>query len=77
MFSKEVFQTFVTIQNYLVQHDQNILKVMYVLHKIKNNMHFGRKETINFGGIFLKKYDLLIRLKICHWMKCIHDILYK
>lgn len=75
--SREVFQAIVTIQNYLLQHDQNIPEVVHALHKIKDQMHFGEERNNQLWRHFSKKYDLLMCLKISHWMKCIHDILYK
>ncbi|XP_074359320.1 CENP-B homolog protein 2-like [Apium graveolens] len=42
--SKEAFQALTTLNNYLLQHEQNIPGVIFALHKVKDEINFG------FGG---------------------------
>lgn len=39
--SKEAFQAIVILSNYLLQHEQNIPEVVYILQKVKDVVHFG------------------------------------
>ncbi|XP_022853130.1 uncharacterized protein LOC111374648 [Olea europaea var. sylvestris] len=50
--SKEAFQAIVALSNYLLQHEQNISKVVYALQKFKDGVHFDlggkrKQSTIN------------------------------
>ncbi|KAL8094554.1 hypothetical protein AgCh_036181 [Apium graveolens] len=42
--SKEAFQALTTLNNYLLQHEQNIPGVIFALNKVKDEINFG------FGG---------------------------
>ncbi|XP_055824313.1 uncharacterized protein LOC129892789 [Solanum dulcamara] len=44
VLSKETFQAMTTLSNYLVQHEQNILQIVFALLKVKDEINFG------FGG---------------------------
>ncbi|KAL8096590.1 hypothetical protein AgCh_037524 [Apium graveolens] len=39
--SKEAFQALNTLNNYLLQHEQNIPGVIFALHKVKDEINFG------------------------------------
>lgn len=48
----EVFQTIVTIENYLLQYEQNISKIVHALYKVKDMMHFDVKGKKALNAFF-------------------------
>ncbi|XP_022843299.1 ARS-binding protein 1-like [Olea europaea var. sylvestris] len=56
--SKEAFQAIVTLNKYLLQHEQNIPKVVYALQKVKDVVHFGlggKKKQSTIDTYFQKE----------------------
>lgn len=55
----EVFQSIVTIENYLLQYEQNISKIVHALYKVKDMMQFDVKGTKALNAFFFKRNNLL------------------
>lgn len=60
MSSKEAFQAINTLNNYLLQYEQNIPEVIYVLHKVKDEINFGfggKKKQAPIGSYYKKRIE--------------------
>lgn len=55
----EVFQSIVTIENYLLQYEQNISKIVHALYKVKDMMHFDVKGKKSLKCFFFKRNNIL------------------
>ncbi|XP_055806877.1 uncharacterized protein LOC129875611 [Solanum dulcamara] len=56
--SKEAFQAMTTLSNYLVQHEKNILKIVFALQKVKDEINFdfgGKNKQSTIESYFKKK----------------------
>ena len=56
--SKVAFQAITTLNNYLLQHEKNILNVVYALQKVKNELEFvlgAKKKQVTLDANFQKK----------------------
>lgn len=58
----EVFQSIVTIENYLLQYEQNISKIVHALYKVKDMMHFDVKGKKALNAFFLKEITYCMNL---------------
>ena len=58
---KEVFQAIVTLNNYLIQHEKNVLDIMHALQKkIKDNVEFNlgtKKKQMTLNTYFIKELN--------------------
>ena len=55
--SKEALQAINTLNNYLLQHEQNISGVIYALHKVNGEINFGlggKKKQATIDSYFKK-----------------------
>lgn len=83
VFSKEVFQAIVTIQNYLLQYDCSTMVTFQKLctHYIKLRIRsiLVEKKNNQLWKYIYRRYDLylLICMKFFYWNICIHVLIYK